>query len=288
MTTIKEYHNNISPNWCPGCGHFSVLRALQVAAVKLQIPNEKLTVVSGIGCSGRFSGYVNAYSFHGIHGRSLPIAQGIKVANKELTVVAAGGDGDGFAIGLSHTLHAIRRNINITYLVLNNQIYGLTKGHTSPLSDIGTQTKSTPTGSLETPIKPGIIALANGISFLAQGFSVYQEQLVNIIIKAIQHDGFSMVNIFSPCVTYNKTNTYQWFRKHLVNLEEVQGYQTENFETAMNKLIETDGLCTGVVYQNSNSTSYLNKLSQNGLTPAMDTSLPLTRGDFEEIINLYR
>ncbi|WP_026478817.1 2-oxoacid:ferredoxin oxidoreductase subunit beta [Alkaliphilus transvaalensis] len=286
MANMKDYSNNIIPNWCPGCGHFSIQRALQVAASKLEIPNEKLAIVSGIGCSGRISGYMNSYSFHGIHGRSLPIAQGIKASNRDLTVIAAGGDGDGFAIGLSHTLHAIRRNINMTYIVLNNQIYGLTKGHTSPLSEVGFETKSTPTGSIETPIRPGIVALANGITFLGQGFSGYQEQLVDIIIKAIQHEGFSMVNVFSPCITYNKINTYQWFREHLINLDEEENKKPLNYQEAMNRLIETEGLCTGVIYQDPTSHSYLDKL-QPEKKPLSHLNLKIPEEDFNNLINLY-
>lgn len=170
MTSFKRYSNNVNPTWCPGCGHFSILRGIQVALDKLNIANENLVIATGIGCSGRLSGYVNSYSIHGMHGRVMPLAQGIKMANKDLTVIAAGGDGDGFAIGTNHTLHAIKRNLNITYIVLNNQIYGLTKGHTSPLSDKGFKSKSTPAGALDAPLKPGILALSAGATFLAQVF----------------------------------------------------------------------------------------------------------------------
>ena len=139
MATLKDFRNNVKPNWCPGCGDFSVQAAIQRAAANVGLEPESLAIVSGIGCSGRISGYINAYGFHGIHGRSLPIAQGVKMANRDLTVIASGGDGDGFAIGMGHTIHAIRRNIDITYIVMDNQIYGLTKGQTSPRSAEGFQ-----------------------------------------------------------------------------------------------------------------------------------------------------
>lgn len=287
MATMKDYANKTTPNWCPGCGHYSILRALQVAAAQLNIPNEKLVIASGIGCSGRISGYMNAYGFHGIHGRSLPAAQGIKLANKDLTVVAAGGDGDGFAIGLSHTIHAIRRNIDITYIVLNNLVYGLTKGHTSPLSHRKFQTKSTPYGSVETPIMPGITALANGVSFLAQGFSAYQEQLVDIIVKAIQHNGFSLVNVYSPCVTYNKTNTYQWFRDKLVNLDELQEYNNTDYQGAMNKLIETDCLCTGIIYA-KNEDSYLDLLQDKTSSTLTNLDLNVSKEAFDKLLEGFK
>lgn len=256
MPSAMDYSNNTTPTWCPGCGDFSVLRSLQGAAARLDIAPHNLAVVSGIGCSGRISGYLNVYGFHSIHGRALPVAQGIKLVNPELTVIAAGGDGDGFAIGTAHTIHAIRRNIDITYVVMNNQVYGLTKGHTSPLSTTGFITKSTPHGSIESPIKPGILALSAGATFVAQGFSAYQEQLVHILTKAILHKGFSFVNVFSPCVTFNKTNTYQWFREHLVNLDDIDNYDSHSLQSAMNQYLATDGLFTGILYENDDPDYY--------------------------------
>jgi len=250
MAKYQDYSNGIEPTWCKGCGDFSVLRSLQVAAAELEIPREDLVVVSGIGCSGRISGYMNAYSFHGVHGRALPIAQGIKLANKDLTVIAAGGDGDGFAIGAGHFIHGTKRDIDVTYIVMNNQIYGLTKGHTSPVSDQGFKTPSTPYGNEDSPLQPGLLSLAAGATFLAQGFSGYQEELVALIKQGIEHKGFSFINIFSPCITFNKTNTYQWFRKHLTSVSEDGQYNTENYQKAMEKLQETNGLVTGVLYQN--------------------------------------
>ena len=253
---MKDYGNGLNPTWCKGCGHFSILRSLQTAASRMNIPREMLSVVSGIGCSGRISGYMNAYSFHSVHGRSLPVAQGIKLANPDLTVVAAGGDGDGFAIGTSHTVHAIRRNIDMTYIVMNNQVYGLTKGHVSPASYQGLKTITTPNGSVDMPVKPGLLALASGASFYAQGFSAQQEELIELIQKAIRHPGFSLVQVFSPCVTYNKVNTYQWFREHLKSVDEVRKADTSDYLGAMQLLKETEGLCTGIVYQSRTKASY--------------------------------
>ena len=177
MATFKDFRNNVKPNWCPGCGDFSVQASIQRAAANVGLEPEDLAIVSGIGCSGRISGYIHAYGFHGIHGRALPIAQGLKMANRHLTVIAAGGDGDGFAIGMGHTIHAIRRNMNITYIVMDNQIYGLTKGQTSPRSAFGFKTKSTPEGSIEMALSPLEIALAAGATFVAQSFSSNLKQL---------------------------------------------------------------------------------------------------------------
>jgi len=286
-STMQDYSNKVTPTWCPGCGHFSILRAIQIASSKLEIPIDKFASITGIGCSGRLSGYLNGYSFHGIHGRSLPIAQGIKMANKDLVVIAAGGDGDGFAIGTSHTLHAVRRNLNMTYIVLNNQIYGLTKGHTSPLSDTGFETKSTPFGSMDNPLRPGITALAAGATYLAQGFSGFQDQLIDIIVKGIEHNGFSIINVFSPCVTFNKINTYQWYRDNIKNIEEDEHYDSSNYQIAMNKLIETDGLCTGVIYQKSEP-SFLDKLQGNDANPLTELNLNIDEQEFKSLFNKFK
>src|SRR5690554_5907975 len=165
------FDNGKQPTWCLGCGHFGVLNSLKSALTNLEIMPEKVSITSGIGCSGRIFQFLSGYNFHSAHGRAITVAQGIKSANKELCVIAAGGDGDGFAIGLSHTLHAMRRNMDITYLVMSNRVYGLTKGHTSPMSFPGFQTKSTPFGSQDIPIEPILLSLSIGTSFVAQGFS---------------------------------------------------------------------------------------------------------------------
>ncbi|MDY0323717.1 MAG: 2-oxoacid:ferredoxin oxidoreductase subunit beta, partial [Candidatus Carbobacillus sp.] len=249
MATFKDFRNDVAPNWCPGCGDFAVLAAMQRALANLGYEPEQVAVLSGIGCSGRISGYIHAYGFHGVHGRVLPLAQGLKMANRDLVVIAAGGDGDGYAIGLNHTIHAIRRNIDLTYLVMDNQIYGLTKGQTSPRSAVGFQTKSTPKGSIEAPIAPLQMALAAGATFVAQGFSSDINQLVHIIEEGIRHPGFAMINIFSPCVTFNKINTYDWFRQNVVPTDTIEGYDPHDRNKAMQTLMETDGMLTGIIYQ---------------------------------------
>ncbi|AQZ48707.1 2-oxoglutarate synthase subunit KorB [Paenibacillus larvae subsp. larvae] len=256
MATLKDFRNNVKPNWCPGCGDFSVQASIQRAAANVGLEPEQLAIISGIGCSGRISGYVNAYGLHGVHGRALPIAQGVKMANRELTVVAAGGDGDGFAIGMGHTVHAIRRNIDITYIVMDNQIYGLTKGQTSPRSGEGFKTKSTPQGSIETPLAPLEMALAAGATFVAQSFSSNLKQLTHVIEEGIKHKGFSIINVFSPCVTFNKVNTYDWFKEHVVNLDDFPDYDPSNRIQAMTKLMETEGMLTGIIYQDTSKPSY--------------------------------
>ncbi|WP_284639214.1 2-oxoacid:ferredoxin oxidoreductase subunit beta [Paenibacillus silviterrae] len=288
MATLKDFRNNIKPNWCPGCGDFSVQAAIQRAAANVGLEPEQLAVVSGIGCSGRISGYINAYGFHGVHGRSLPIAQGLKMANRELTVLAAGGDGDGFAIGMGHTVHAIRRNIDITYIVMDNQIYGLTKGQTSPRSAEGFKTKSTPSGSIESALSPLEVALAAGATFIAQSFSSNLKQLTSLIEQGMQHKGFSFINVFSPCVTFNKVNTYEWFKENIVDLEETPDYDPSNRVMAMNKIMETNSLVTGLIYQDKSKKSYEDMVTgfkEEGLVKA---NLKLSEQEFDKLVSEFK
>ncbi|MGF3102640.1 2-oxoacid:ferredoxin oxidoreductase subunit beta [Rossellomorea sp. DUT-2] len=287
MATFKDFRNNVKPNWCPGCGDFSVQAAIQRASANVGLDPEQLAVVSGIGCSGRISGYINSYGFHGIHGRSLPIAQGLKMANKELTVIASGGDGDGFAIGLGHTIHAIRRNVDVTYIVMDNQIYGLTKGQTSPRSSSGFKTKSTPQGSIEPALAPMEMALTAGATFVAQSFSSDLKELTAIIEAGLNHKGFSLINVFSPCVTYNKINTYDWFKENLTKLSDVEGYDPSNREQAMNTLMEKDGLVTGLIYQNKEQPSYQDLVTGYSEEPLSTHDLKLDEDKFNELVKEF-
>ncbi len=287
MATFKDFRNKVKPNWCPGCGDFSVLAAMQRSFANLGLEPEDVAIVSGIGCSGRISGYINAYGFHGVHGRALPIAQGLKLANRNLTVVAAGGDGDGYAIGLGHTLHAIRRNIDVTYIVMDNHVYGLTKGQTSPRSDVGFKTASTPKGAVESKISPMEMALTAGAGFVAQAFSSDVKQMTRLIEEGIKHKGFSIINVYSPCVTYNKVNTYDWFRENLVNLDEDESYDPTNKAMAMQKLMEHDGQITGLIYQDKELQPYEDLVPGFSKEPLVDKDLKLPREKFEQLLTEF-
>jgi len=256
LATFKDFRNNVKPNWCPGCGDFSVQAAIQKAAANVGLEPEEVAIITGIGCSGRLSGYINSYGVHAIHGRALPLAQGVKMANKDLTVIASGGDGDGYAIGMGHTIHALRRNMNMTYIVMDNQIYGLTKGQTSPSSAVGFVTKSTPKGNIEKNVSPLELALSSGATFVAQGFSSDIKALTKMIEDAINHDGFSFVNVFSPCVTYNKVNTYDWFKEHLTSIDDIEDYDNSDKQLAMRTVLEHESLVKGIVYQDTETPSY--------------------------------
>jgi 2-oxoglutarate/2-oxoacid ferredoxin oxidoreductase subunit beta len=232
---MADLKGKVDPDWCPGCGDFGVLAAVQKALVELQIPNHSVATVSGIGCSSNFPGFINTYGMHTLHGRSLPVASGLKLANHDLTVLVTGGDGDGFGIGCGHFVHAMRRNINLNYFVLDNQVYGLTTGQTSPTSRIGMKTKSNPYGNMDTPVNPMTLALSAGATFVGRGFSGEQKHLTELIKQAIQHKGFSFLDIFSPCVTYNKDNTFQWFRPRVKKLEDDTAYDSSSWIDAMEK-----------------------------------------------------
>src|SRR5262245_20761059 len=234
---VKDFKSEVPPDWCPGCGDFGVLNALQKACVELEIRPHEVLVVSGIGCSSNLPGFFRSYGVHSLHGRALPFATGAKLANHALTVIATGGDGDGYGIGLNHFIQAMRRNINLTYIVMNNEIYGLTTGQVSPTSETGMVTKSTPGGNLEGMLNPLALALASGCGYVARGFSGDPKHLIGLYKGAIQHDGFALVDVFSPCVTFNKQNTYHWFREHVYRLED-EKHDPTNFGAAMDKARE--------------------------------------------------
>ena len=232
--TKDTYKGKIHPDWCPGCGDFSVVTALQTALFELGLKPHQVLVVSGIGCSSNLPGYMNTYGMHTLHGRSLAVATGAKLANHELKVICTGGDGDGYGIGGNHFVHTMRRNVDLTYIVMDNQIYGLTTGQVSPTSVKGMKTKSTPHGSVENPINPIPLAIVGGATYVARGFSGKQKHLVELIKGAINHKGFALVDVFSPCVTYNKDNTYQFFNPRVKILEE-QGHDPTDLHKAIDR-----------------------------------------------------
>ncbi len=237
VVELKKYIGEIRPDWCPGCGDFGVLNALQRALAELKLEPDNVLIVSGIGCSSNLPGFTTTYGFHGIHGRTLPVATAAKLANHELTVIAVAGDGDAYGIGMGHFIHAMRRNPDITLIVMNNQIYGLTTGQASPTSLKGHKTKSTPYGVIDEPINPIALAIAGGATYVARGFSGDPQHLAMLIKNGILHKGFALVDVFSPCVTFNKLNTYDWFRQRIYKLEET-GHDPKNIMEAFKKALE--------------------------------------------------
>src|SRR3989337_1343979 len=252
---LQKYKSETKPDWCPGCGDFAVLSALTRALQVLQLPPWNVLLVSGIGCSSNITGFLSTYGYHGLHGRAVPVATGAKLANPELTVIVAGGDGDGYGIGVGHFVHAMRRNLDLTYVVMNNEIYGLTTGQASPTSEKEHRTKSPPEGVIENPINPIALAIASGATFVARGFSGDVKTLTDVMVRAIRHKGFSLVDVMSPCVTYNKVNTYDWFRQRVYVVDK-EGHDPKDINAAWAKAIEWPNLerkrervPTGVIYE---------------------------------------
>ena len=247
----KDYKSDLKPIWCPGCGDFGVVQAIYRALSGVGRPPHEIAFVSGIGCSSRIPGYTSAYGFNSVHGRSLPIAQGIKLANPELLVLVAGGDGDGFSIGGGHVAHAIRRNIDITYIVMDNQIYGLTKGQLSPTSPRGLKTVTSGLGSFEDPVNPLLYVLAYGAGYVAQGTPADMAGLSAVIEEGIRYPGFAFINIQSPCVTFGQPD--QQLKQHKGSMEPLAalGHDPADRLKAMD-LAQAYGerLYTGVFYRN--------------------------------------
>jgi 2-oxoglutarate ferredoxin oxidoreductase subunit beta len=250
ILSIKDYETPIKPTWCPGCGNFSIWLAVRQTLVKLNIQPHEVALTFDIGCNSNGANFIKGYVCHALHGRSLPPAEAIRWANHKLkAVIAFAGDGGGFGIGLGHFLHACRRNIDLLYITHDNQIYGLTTGQTSPTSEKGFVTKSTPFGNLENPINPSALAITNQATWVARGFAGEVQQLTDLIIKGIQHHGFAHLNVLQPCVTFNKLNTFDWFRKRVYKLEETD-YQPTDRAKAWQKSWEIDKkIALGVLYQ---------------------------------------
>ncbi len=242
--TLKDFKSNVEPIWCPGCGDFGVLQALQRALAQNGRPPHEVAVVSGIGCSSRLPAYTTAYGFHGIHGRALPVATGLKLARPELEVVVVGGDGDGYSIGGNHFMHACRRNVNLTYIVMDNRVYGMTKGQPSPTTEADWDSDIAPGGVGVSPFSPIAIALAAGANFVARGFGLDVKPLADILLAAMRHPGFSFVEVLSPCITF-RPEEMEW--KKTIKRGAIQ--PTSDRKTAMAAVLATDELASGIIYQ---------------------------------------
>ena len=246
---VTEEHFNMGPTaWCPGCGNFGILDSIKKALVRLGKAPHEIMVVSGIGQAGKLSHYIKCNGFNGLHGRTLPVATGAKIANPELTVIVVGGDGDGYAEGGNHFVHSARRNVDLTYLVHDNRVYGLTKGQASPTTELGIVTKTTPQGASE-PINPLALALAAGCCFVARGFSGDKDHLAGLIENGIKHKGFSFIDILQPCVSFNNRNTFSWYKNRVYKLED-EDYNPSSRMAALEKAYESDDhIAIGILYR---------------------------------------
>ncbi|GBD14259.1 2-oxoglutarate oxidoreductase subunit KorB [bacterium HR25] len=245
MLTVKDYKSDQKPVWCPGCGDFGVLSATFKALAALQLPKHQVVVVSGIGCSSRSPYFMSTFGLHGVHGRALPIATGLKLARPDLTVLVMGGDGDLMAIGAGHLPHAAARNIDITCVMMDNQTYGLTKAQASPTSFIGQKTKSTPYGVIAKPLNPVLFALVYGATFVARGYSARPNELANILVEAIKHKGFSFVHVQSPCAEFY--NTYDYYDQRVTELP--PDWDRHDLKAAVELALTEDRVHLGVFYE---------------------------------------
>lgn len=248
MVDIKDY-GEYKTAWCPGCGNFPILKAVKQALVKMNLEPHQVLFVSGIGQAAKAPHYLNANFFNGLHGRAVPIATGAKLANPDLVIIAESGDGCMYSEGGNHFLGAIRRNIDITLLVHNNQVYGLTKGQASPTSDQGFITKTQPEGVAMAPFNPIAVAVAMGAGFVSRSFAGMEEHLVDVLVKAIQFKGFSLVDVLQPCISFNRVNTYQWYRDRCNPLPPF--YDPQDWEAAMRKSQQWgEEIPIGIIYRN--------------------------------------
>ena len=248
----NDYKGRVKPSWCPGCGNHAVIMALRKAMATLNYQTHETAVISGIGCSSRFPFFMSTYGFHTIHGRALPVAIGVKEARPETNVIAVGGDGDGLSIGGNHFIHAARKNPNITYIMMDNEIYALTKGQCSPTSRIGTTTKCNPYAWTADRINPVLMALSFNASYVARGYSGDVKQLKTLILGGLQHKGFAFIHIVSPCVQYNKVSSYEKIKELSVALPE--NHDLEDRANAMKYAFSQDGLYMGLFYRTQRPT----------------------------------
>lgn len=271
---LSQHYTQSTPNWCPGCGNYGIWVALKNALQELKLPAHKVVLIGDIGCSGKLAYWTDYNGFAGLHGRSIPIAEGVKMANSDLTVIVIGGDGGLLGEGLQHFLHACRRNVNIAVILHNNQVYGLTTGQTSPTSDPGYQSSTTPDGSYETPLNPSLLALTAQATFVSAGFAGNTTHLAQVIKSAILHPGFALVDVYQPCVTYNYINTYEYYSKRVYDITTTP-YKPDNRVRAMKKSMEIEAgqkFPIGILFQDTNKPS-LQANIQNRVAPLVKQSI---------------
>ena len=252
---FTDFKSDKQPTWCPGCGDFGTMNGMMKALAETGNRPDDTFIVAGIGCSGKIGTYMHSYALHGVHGRALPVGIGVKLANPELAVMVAGGDGDGYSIGAGHFIHAVRRNVDMSYVVMDNRIYGLTKGQASPTSREDFETATSPEGTHVSPVNPLALALAAGATFIAQTFASDSKRHTEVVKEAIEHDGFGLVNVCSPCVTFNDVDTYDYFRDAIVDVDET-GHDPGNRDDARDLVTEGSTEYVGVLYRNEESVPY--------------------------------
>lgn len=282
--TAQSFNTGFLPTWCPGCGDFGIWKSLQGAFAKLSIGPDDGLIVYGIGCHGNMYDWMNMYGFAGLHGRALPVAQGAKLANHKLPIVVVSGDGDCLGEGGNHFIHAAKRNPDVTVVIHDNQVYGLTTGQASPTAKPGFKTKSTPDGATDEPMNPLALAIVSGATFVARGFAGDLPGLTDLMAQAIAHKGFAVLDVLQPCVTFDKVHTYQWYRQRLYRIAD-EGYQPIDKFKALEKAMEWgDKIPVGVLYKIDKPTS---EDREPALSGAPLVSLPLELSHWDELLNEF-
>jgi 2-oxoglutarate/2-oxoacid ferredoxin oxidoreductase subunit beta len=249
MSTKQYDVTNDKSTWCPGCGNFGIQTAVKKALLRAGKAPHEVVMSTGIGCSGKISHWIRTYGVHGLHGRTLPVASGIKFANHELTVIAEGGDGDGFSEGMSHFIHACRRNQDLTYITHNNGVFGLTTGQTSATGSKGFLSSTTPYGQVENPFNPAALAISAGATFIARGYSKDAEKLADLIAAGIAHPGFAFIDVLQVCVSFHPQRGYKWYDEHTYDLADEGHDPTDKTKAISIALSDSDRLATGLIYR---------------------------------------
>jgi len=274
MANVEVFSVKEKPQWCVGCGDYGILASLKAAISELEINPNEIVIASGIGCGSKIPHYLRSYGYEGLHGRILPLAEGIKMANPKLTVIGIGGDGDGLSEGGNHFLHAPRKNVDYTYIVQDNHIYALTTGQASPTTPKGLKNKTSPTEELYEQMKPLAAALVNGSGFVAASFAGNIKHTTEMMKRAITHRGFSYLNIYQPCVSWNNVNTYQWYMQRCYDLQQA-GHDSSDFDAALAKALEPyrnnfEKLPVGIFYEDKQRKSLdeIHPTLMKGIIPA--------------------
>lgn len=257
MSSLNDFLSSESPTWCPGCGDYTILKCLKDALVTQGLAPHEVMVVSGIGCGSKVPYYLRSNGYDTLHGRALPVAQGIKLANHALKVIVVSGDGDSMGIGGNHFLHTMRRNPDLTHVIENNQIYGLTKGQFSPTSPKGFVTSTSPDGSLEVALNPMVLGVAGGATFVSRTFSGDVKHMVETLVRAMKHRGYSVIDVLQPCVTFNKINTFKWYKERVYDVAKSADYRPGDRQWAFAKALEWgEKIPIGVIYENTSMPTY--------------------------------
>lgn len=282
MATVQDYTNDIRPTWCPGCGDYGIWNALKRAFVAANLEPHQVMMVTGIGCGSKMPDYMHINGLHTLHGRTVAVASGFKLAHHDIKVVCVHGDGDGYGEGGNHFLHAARRNIGIVDIIEDNHVYGLTKGQYSPTSRAGFVTATSPEGALDAPVKPLALAISQGATFVARGFSLDIAQLTDLIVQALDHRGYALIDVMQVCVSFNRQMSYDWYREHVYKVED-EGHDPGDIMAAMAKALEYPGgerIPTGILYRTEELPTYEERL------PALQTKAlvaqPLQRAPLEQ------